>query len=715
MMKSSVLLMLFISGFLCVSAGAAEQKSRPNIIVFMTDDAGYSDISLFGSEIKTPHIDQLADTGVVFRKFYNNARCSPTRASLLTGLYPHTVGVGDLCGEGYATALPGYTGYLNNNNNATIAELLKSAGYVTMLSGKWHLGGELDFPDSFGSHPLRRGFDKFYGMLGPSADYFTPQCYWDGFEPAEPPASGDQWYSEDAFGDKAVEWIEDAVSEDKPFFLYLAFKAPHNPRQALDADYKPYVPVYAKKNWPSIMANRVAKLKEFGIIPKEWGANTFEFDPAYYESMPEDRAQTLQEIAAIKAGAIVSADRNVGKVMDALDRLSQRNNTLVMFFSDNGSALAHDLNNLWDTPFRGGKGDLTEGGTASPCIVQWPDVIKKYRFVTDAAGILDVMPTALEAAGVEYPSQYQGRQLCPLEGESLLPLFKGQDASSLNNRPLFWELYGQKSLVWKNRWKYYQSYDMQTGDREEFLFDLNKDGAELNNLIDSPQAVELIDSLRADWQKWAGRVGAEEFESVMSARKKFHEKPVQPAASSRLINGSFEEGPAGKLIPPGLSEDVVPGWRAFDTTGRNRVQLMNDPAGAADGNKYMEIISTVSGNDAGDTGVDVTTAGAGASSLSVGKTYVVSFEARHVSGPDNSLHVSVCAKDGTQDVGPKFAGESVALTPEWKSYSYSFTVTGEHLTSAGGAPLFYIGFRPKADGALQRETIRIDHVNLSVQ
>lgn len=715
MSKKSILLMLLFLSCFSSQVGAGEQKSRPNIIVFMTDDAGYSDISLYGSEIKTPHIDQLADQGVVFRKFYNNARCSPTRASLLTGLYPHTVGVGDLCGEGYATSLPGYAGHLINNNNATIAELLKSAGYETLLSGKWHLGGEPGYPEGSVAHPLRRGFDKFYGMLGPSADYFTPQCYWDGFEPAKPPVSENQWYSEDAFGDKAVEWIEEAVSEDKPFFLHLAFKAPHNPRQALDADYKPYVAGYAKELWPAVLKGRMDTLVERGIIPEKWGSNSFEFDPDYYDAMPEDRAQTLQEIAAIKAGAIVSADRNVGKVMDALDRLNQRNNTLVMFLSDNGSALAHDLNNLWNTPFRGGKGFLTEGGIVSPCIIQWPDVIKERRVVTEAAGILDIMPTALEAAGVEYPAQYQGRKLCPLDGESLLPLLKGQDASSLDDRALFWELYGQQAVLRNNKWKYYQSYNTRTGGEEEFLFDMENDGSELCNLIDSSQGKALAASLRTDWNKWAGRVGAKEYEAVKNARELFHKKNSPGAVSSQLINGSFEEGPVGKLIPPCPSMDVVPGWRAFDTTGRNCVQLMSAPAGATDGKNYIEIISTVNGTGGGDTGVDVTTDGAGAMSLLVGRTYEVSFDARHVSGPDNSLNVSVRAKDETLDVGPKFVGDSFALTPEWKTYSYSFTVTGEHLTSAGTPPLLYIGFRPKDHGVLQKETIQIDNVKLGTQ
>ncbi|QHI68013.1 sulfatase-like hydrolase/transferase [Tichowtungia aerotolerans] len=696
----------------------AEEPGRPNIIIFMTDDAGYSDISLYGSEIQTPHIDQLAERGVVFRTFYNNARCSPTRASLLTGLYPHSVGVGDLCGEGYASDLPGYAGYLKHTNNATIAELLGNAGYETLLSGKWHLGGEPEFSAGFNSHPMRRGFDNFYGLLGPSADYFEPQQYWDGFEPAEPPGNDPNWYSEDAFGDKAVEWIEDAVAEEKPFFLHLAFKAPHNPRQALDEDYRPYLPGYAKELWPSVMTDRVEKLKANGIIPEEWGANGFEFDDAYYDNMPEERAQNLREIAAIKAGAIVSADRNVGKVMAALDRLGQTGNTLVFFFSDNGSALAHDLNNIWNAPFRGSKGDLTEGGVASHCIVQWPDDISARRIVSAKADVLDIMPTVLDAAGVKYPEQFKERTLHPLEGVSLMPLLKDHDSFTVTHRKLFWELYGQKAVIQDNKWKYYQSYDTKTGVSEEFLFDLENDGTELNNLIDTPQGREIAAGLRADWKEWANRVGAEAYSVVKSARKEFHDQnpSIPPAAisSAQLVNGSFEGRSSRQLVPPGPSVDEAPGWRAFDTTGQNSIRLVTDPSGASDGNNYIEIISTLSGSGLGDTGVDVTTTGAGAFVLSVGKTYTVSFDAKWVSGPDNSLNVSIRAQDGSRDVGAQFAGESFSLASDWTSYSYTFDVTEEYRLPNGESPLLYIGFRPKNGGTLQEETIRIDHVQVTV-
>lgn len=705
-------LYLFIVGFVLVQSRIAEGTGRPNIIVFMTDDAGYSDISLYGSEIKTPHIDQLADQGMVFRKFYNNARCSPTRASLLTGLYAHSVGVGELCGKGYVTDLPGYAGLLQNHNNVTVAELLKDAGYETLLSGKWHLGGEPDFPESSSSHPLRRGFTKFYGMLGPSADYFDAKHYWDGYERATPPDDDPNWFSEDAFGDKAVEWIDAAVAEEKPFFLHFAFKAPHNPRQALDEDYQSYLPVYAKEHWPEIMASRRQGLVAQGILPAAWEANGFEFDAAYYDAMPQGRAENLQDIAAIKAGAIVSADRNVGKVMASLERLGQLENTLVFFFSDNGSALAHDLNNIWNAPFRGSKGDLTEGGIASHCIVQWPDVIAAQRTVPDLAGILDVMPTVLEVAGVTYPEQYQGKTLCPLAGSSLVPLFRGEEHAFLNQRTLFWELYGQRAVIQDNKWKYYKSYDPKSGQSEEFLFDIEQDGTEMHNLIDTSTGRAMAASLRANWNAWAARVGAKEYAEVREARQRYIEKGRAPAASSQIVNGSFEDEPAGTLVPPSPSEDRVSGWRAFDTSGANSIRLIRDASVASDGRCCIEIESTLHGAGLGDTGIDVTFAGEGAVMLVPGKTYTVTFDAQWVSGPDNSLHIAIRAKKGAGQPETTFFGEIFELTPQWKTYSYTFSVTDAHRGSNGEAPRFYLGFRPKAGSALQREIIRIDHVRL---
>lgn len=521
-------------GILCCTkelgfATESKEAQSPNIVIFMTDDAGYSDISLYGSEIHTPNMDQLANKGLIFRTFYNNARCSPTRASLLTGQYAHKVGVGDLCGEQYATDLPGYRGYLKPTDNVTLAELLADEDYETLLSGKWHLGGAPNFPASAGSHPLRRGFNKFYGILGPDADYFTPEDHWDGFERATAEVTDGQWFSEDVFGDRAVAWVEEAVAQEKPFFLYLSFKAPHNPRQALDEDYTPYLTLYEKSRWPVIMEDRVNVLKERQIIPEEWGANTFEFDEAYYENMPALRAGNLQEIAAIKAGAIVSADRNIGKVMEALDRLDQRRNTLVIFFSDNGSALAHDLNNIWNSPFRGGKGELTQGGIVSHCIIHWPEMIQKQRLITDAVGILDIMPTVLDVVGVDYPTQWNGRSLPPLAGVSFFPLLKGGSVFpllnggnfNLNDRKLYWELYGQKAVIQDSRWKFYQSYNRKTGDTEEFLFDLQSDGTELNNLINTPQGRKIAENLRDDWNAWADEVGAVPYPDVQKARKGF--------------------------------------------------------------------------------------------------------------------------------------------------------------------------------------------------
>lgn len=489
----------------CFATQTRAESTRPNIVIVLTDDAGYSDIGCYGGEIETPNIDALADRGLRFRRFYTNARCSPTRASLLTGQYPHTVGVGDLCRQGSETPFPGYLGYLDRNCT-TLAEVLRDAGYRTVMSGKWHLGGVRT--KSFGDSPFEplegerskwprgRGFDHFFGLLHGQTDYFHPH-------PSRPfiledsvyaPEDAESFYATDAITEYALRFLEEAKEqEDRPFFLYVAYTAPHEPLAAREERLDKYREIY-KSNWGRIISDRQAKLIEVGLLPVDWERKK--------RVVLRDLIPRMTKIAAMVEGV----DDGVGRIVEALRRSGDLENTLIFFLSDNGPASGHTR--ISNFPFEGGKGSLKEGGTLTHCVVSWPERIEANKRAVDFPGhVIDIMPTCLEAAGAIYPSKFRGRALPALEGVSLIEAFPGY----VLNRPspLFWAYQRQQAMI-KGPWKLWIDQDRVS------LFNLEKDPTERIDL--SEMQPVLVREMMAELHLWARRCNVLPYDQVHRAQ-----------------------------------------------------------------------------------------------------------------------------------------------------------------------------------------------------
>ena len=494
---------------------------QPNIVLILVDDMGYSDLGCYGSEIHTPNLDRLAANGLRFSQFYNAARCCPTRASLLTGLYPHQAGVGKMIGyEG-----PGpYQGYLNDNC-VTLAEVLKSGGYATYMSGKWHVGEKRPH------WPVDRGFDRHYGLISGAMNYFdirkdkrpglVRNFAKDG-EAHVPPPEG--FYATDAFTDFAVECIEQHEDAGQPFFLYLPYTAPHWPLHALPEDIAKYRGKYME-GWPALRKQRYERLIELGLIEDDWALSDQDESAAAWDALDEEQKREMDHKMAIYAAQIDRMDQGIGKVMEALRRKGCEEDTLVMFLSDNGachesSALGtnfrpdltgelgtvdsfHSYGLSWsnasNTPFRKHKSWVHEGGISTPMIINWPGHIAEPGTICHQTGhIIDIMATCCEVAGVEYPKQYQGRDVQPMEGVSLKPAFRGEKWTP--HEVLYWEHFGNRA-VRHGKWKLVE--DAQNGRWE--LYDMEKDRTELHDL--SEELPEQFEKLKRLYQQWAEKVG----------------------------------------------------------------------------------------------------------------------------------------------------------------------------------------------------------------
>jgi arylsulfatase A-like enzyme len=497
------------------AAGGADGAPRPNIVLIMTDDSGYSDLGCYGGEIETPTLDSLARNGLRFARFYTNARCSPTRASLMTGLWPHMVGAGDLCRPGDETPYPGYLGYMSRDN-VTVAEVVKSAGYDTLMSGKWHLGGERieggePAPGEIEKWPIGRGFDRFFGLIHGATNYFDPYPprlfrLGTAVYPHERHEGG--FYATDAITDFALEFVDDVRQKDRrPFFLYLPYTAPHSPLQAPDELVSKYRAVY-KEDWRTLRRGRFQRAIREGVLAQSWEMQPNEevLPAAFREGGTSDDLVTAM---ATHAAMLERVDRNVARVVAKLDELEELNNTLLVYLSDNGGAGQHNI--LINTPFVGNKGNLREGGTATHCIVHWPDVITAEGQVTQHVGhVVDWLPTFVELAGADYPETYQGVTIPPTEGISLVPIFRGQPW--MGHQHIFWDLYGQQAVV-RGPWKYYR--DVQGNER---LYHLEKDGTEMRDV--ARQHPQIVRELRDRHAVWAKRCNVLPLDVVQAAQPK---------------------------------------------------------------------------------------------------------------------------------------------------------------------------------------------------
>jgi arylsulfatase A-like enzyme len=509
-------------------SAATSPPARPNVIIIMADDMGFSDIGCYGSEIPTPNIDALAANGLRFTQFYNSARCSPTRAALLTGLHPHQAGMGELAESPgsplNSEAAPGYTKFLNANC-VTLAEVLKPSGYHTYLAGKWHLGqtGEAKWP-------LQRGFERYYGMLAGSGSYFRPTglrgLTLDN-QPLPPPEAPD-YYTTDAFTDYALRFLGEQ-KDNAPFFLYLAFNAPHWPLHARAEDVARFVGRY-RAGWDQMRPERNARVRSLGLLSAVTPVAPRDEDVRAWDTLTEEQKTEMDYRMAVYAAQISRMDWNVGRLVEHLRKQGQLDNTVILFLSDNGacdepgndlgsghrsaindpaagglgnanpaggSSYGRGWANFSNTPFRRFKSHLHEGGIATPLVVHWPHGLrtKAGGIVTAPGSINDVMPTVLDLSGATYPTERHGVKIFPLEGRSLLPLFTADEPPA--PRWFFWEQYNNKA-VRHGDWKAIQP----AKSKEWELYDLAADRTELHNL--ASERPDILQKLAAAWLEWAG-------------------------------------------------------------------------------------------------------------------------------------------------------------------------------------------------------------------
>jgi len=540
--KSVTLISILLSLLLSCNPAPKEAKKdpRPNIIVILADDMGFADIGAYGSEIPTPHLDALANNGVKYTQFYNAGRCCPTRASLLTGLYQHQAGVGHMAGglTRNDSVLPAYQGFLNKQC-VTIGEMLKSSGYETMHSGKWHVGNDRPY------WPGQRGFDRHFSFINGAGSYFNLKPFWNESQKIDmvldgedylPPKDG--FYLTRSISDHGLKFIQER-QPDQPFFLYLAYTAPHWPLHALKEDIEKFRGTY-KKGWARIREERFERMKAMGIVGEHQEMSPiFDYNDTYtpeWENLSEEELDLWDLRMAVYAAMIYRMDQGIGQIVDHLKKTDQLDNTLIMFLSDNGAC--HEPMYEWDlvypretetgtpdsfdaygyawanasnTPFRLFKSWSMEGGIRTPFIAHWPDVIPpKTMNTTDVGHIIDIMATCLDVAQTTYPDEFDGNVLTPLEGESLLPSFLGN--GRLDNRTVFWEHEGNQA-VREGKWKLVHTRRSK-GEmvRRWELYNLEEDFTELHDLSD--KFPEKKAELMAKYLAWAEKVGVENWDGI---------------------------------------------------------------------------------------------------------------------------------------------------------------------------------------------------------
>jgi arylsulfatase A-like enzyme len=542
----------------------ANKNTKPNIIVILTDDSGYSDLGCYGGEIDTPNIDRLGYKGMRFKNFYTAARCSPTRASLLTGRdSAHAgFGAGTLGGWNREMKLPAYRARLPYEL-PIIPELLKSGGYETMMVGKWHLGGSLmkgapakqalwkrqhpgweltdkEIEADFNALPAQRGFDKFFGLVeGETHFFFTPSdhheylngnddaelnydrtydmhCYYDRedrYPYTENHNTGSKaFYATDGTTDKAIEMINDNHRQNrKPFFLYLAYRSPHLPLQAPQQLVDKYMPRY--KDLAKVESSRFSRLVEEGLLP----AGTDYRSNFQNRKMTPDKEADFQRRLAIHAAMLEKVDENVKRVVDTLEKNEQLENTLILYLSDNGAA-AH-VGEMMNKPYRGCKALIWEGGTRTHLIAYWKDKIKPATINNTFCDVRDIMPTCLALAGVDYPEVFRDKKTAPLDGRDISAAFKNKELPPVEY--IFLNDKGQQGCIYKGKWKlliqpgWYVLTSKEPGISYE-LYDLENDPAETKNL--SKQMPVIVEKLEAECEKWQKKCGLVDYGEILKIR-----------------------------------------------------------------------------------------------------------------------------------------------------------------------------------------------------
>jgi len=524
-------------------ARVSPSPARPHVVLVVADDMGYSDLGCYGGEVATPALDRLGRAGVRLSSFYNTARCSPSRASLLTGLHPHQTGIGILTNDDRPQGYPGSL----NRRCVTLAEMLGQAGYATCLSGKWHLASEVWTPSD--AWPTRRGFERFFGTLSGCGSFYRPTTLTRGEQNIEPEAAAPGFFYTDAVTREAEAFVRAQGGREpgRPFFLYTAYTAPHWPLHAPPEDIARYRGVF-DAGWDELRERRLHRLVAEGLMPA--GTTLSDRDPS--QPAWRDAPHPAWQLARMRAYAaqIDRMDRGIGRIVAALAETGALENTLFLFLSDNGASAeplpiadvesfrrrrsivppatwagaplrignSPDIEpgpedtyasygrawaNLSNTPFRLYKRWVHEGGISTPVIVHWPAGGLGSRIVHAPFQLTDVVPTVLEATGVPYPAAYEGRDVLPLEGRSMLPALRG---GRVEAGTLYWEHIGN-TAVRRGRWKLVREHGLPWE-----LYDIDIDRAELTDL--APRHPDVVAELATAWSAWANRVGVIAWERV---------------------------------------------------------------------------------------------------------------------------------------------------------------------------------------------------------
>jgi len=494
-------IVLSTAAIVATRASAQDDVARPNIILIMCDDMGFSDIGCYGGEIDTPNIDRLAAGGLRFTQFYNTSKCFPSRACLLTGAYAQQVGMGRM--------------FDKLENSVTLGEVLRTAGYRTLWTGKHH-GNE---------NPVTRGFDRYYGLRDGCCNHFNPgeqregegmpvrkwKRYWCIDEKTYHPYTPTEkdFYTTDYFTKYALSYLEQYKDEDKPFFLYVAYTAPHDPLMAWPEDIAKYRGKYMA-GWEKVRDARHERQLEMGLIDKRFKLSGRESGD--WDSLSREEKEKADLTMAIYAAMVDRMDQNIGKILDKVKELGEEDNTLVLFCSDNGgsaemvriggpgrpgtmtrwTSVGGAWANVSNTPFRKYKNYSHEGGISSPLVAYWPKVIKQQGAIVREPGhLIDFMATFVDITGAEYPNEFDGRKIVPMQGRSLLPIFQGKDIDE--RKPLFWQ-WSRGKAVRKGRWKLVAF----GGDWQ--LYDMSVDRTETNDLV--AENPELVRELSLLWDAW---------------------------------------------------------------------------------------------------------------------------------------------------------------------------------------------------------------------
>jgi len=541
----------------------SKKDDKPNIIVILADDLGYSDLGCYGGEIKTPNLDRLANNGLRFNNFYNTSRSCPTRASLLTGLYPHQAGIGRMTFDNH---LPGYRGTLSKNA-VTIAEVLNTAGYNTGMVGKWHVAetplrpdqrqwlAHQVYYDEFAdkvNYPTRRGFNDFYGIIYGVVDYFDPFSLVDGEEPVREVPEG--YYITNDFSQKAVDYVNKYANDEKPFFLYLSYTAPHWPLHALPEDIEKYKDTY-KDGWDAIRQARYERIKKLNIFP---GHEDF-LSPRQFNDNWENNPDKEWDARAmaVHAAMVDRMDQGIGHLLDALEKNGQLDNTLILFLSDNGcsgesaqnyspgendradmtrdgqtviypkkkevlpgpqttyAGIGQKWANVANTPFRYWKAKSFNGGISTPLIAHWPKGLNKNlkgKVSNQMGHVMDIMATCIELSSARYPTVYEGNEIIPLRGKSLAPILK--KGKREGHQYLGFEHFNERAYISDDGWKI-----IRQGEKNPWeLYNLKTDCTELNNVAD--ENPEKLKELTAEYDKWAKECMVEPYPGQNKKKKK---------------------------------------------------------------------------------------------------------------------------------------------------------------------------------------------------